>query len=97
VYLTAVIGNPTTREINFSEDSRGVSLYYQVFLRDDIALEGLALERLEKPTLAPGEEVRWKLALKTPGVPGEYRFRFGFRVEGMSVGRNGNFNKLIVN
>jgi hypothetical protein len=96
VYLTAVISNPTAREIKFSDDSRGVSLYYQVFKRDDIALEGLALERLEKPALSPGEVVRWKLALKTTGEPGEYRFRFGFRVEGMSVGRNGNFNKLTI-
>ncbi|MBK7409744.1 MAG: hypothetical protein IPJ40_17865 [Saprospirales bacterium] len=90
------IGNPTDQAIRFEAGARQVSLCFLVFYKDEITLTGLAVPELTVKELAAKERQVWAVTLKTPEAPGKYRYRFGFEVAGLFVGRNGNFNKLEV-
>ncbi|MCB9282460.1 MAG: glycosyltransferase family 39 protein [Lewinellaceae bacterium] len=94
--LTIDIFNPTDHPIRFQDGKREVSLRYLVFLGDETALEGSATSALPTKEISPGTHERWNVSLRTPHKPGEYRYRFGFQVEGFSAGRNGPFNPLCV-
>ena len=88
--------NPTDQPIRFQAGKREVSLQYLVFLGDETEWKGRAIPALPVKELGPGERQHWTVSLRAPREPGDYRYRFGFQVEGFPAGRNGNFNPLAV-
>ena len=96
IQVALEIINPMEHAIQFEEGPRKVSLVYMIFRKDETILMGLAVAELPKKELAGKERQVWEVIMKTPEEPGKYRYRFGFEVEDLFVGRNGNFNKLEV-
>ena len=96
IELRIELHNPIEETIHFMEGERKVNLNYLVFKKDNVFLRGKALSELPFDHLKGGETQRWDVVLQSPDQPGEYRYRYGFEIEGLFVGRNGNFNPLEV-
>ena len=96
VQLAIELFNPTNQAVRFNEGKRKVSLFYLVFKKDEVFHKGAAIEELPVEALKSGERQGWEVVLKAPDEPGSYRYRFGFKVGKLFIGRNGNFNALEV-
>jgi hypothetical protein len=90
------ISNPTSDTIRFEAGGQTIQLRYQVFQGDERITTGEALAIWPLSSLAPGAEHQTLATIKTPDVPGTYRYRYGLQVGNQPVGRNGNFKRLIV-
>ena len=93
--LKIEISNPTDKMVSWDETGpRATSLAYIVIQYETIFIQEAALEKFPKQTLQPGEKMETEVRLRTPEQPGRYRFRFGFEVKDLQMGRNSGFYEM---
>lgn len=97
VTLPVEIRNPTDKPVSFdSSGNRAVTLKYIIIQYEDVIALQNAVEKLPQWTLQPGETMQTNIEIKAPKIPGRYRYRLGFQVGDLYVGRNSRFYELHV-